>query len=233
MGRPGIMVYFDIMEPLMMLSNEERGALFTAMLDYGKTGKDPVFSGILAMAWGFVKLRIDRDAQEYERVVEKRRYAASCRERRRKEEKDIPPEEGEEEHVIACDNTWSQTTPTAIPLPTETKVSIAAAAAINKPNLEDAPEVDDLEEEAPEENAAATAAEYRKLKYWGGKLGKNALILSEAQFDYLLDTLGLEMFDYYLDKLSTFIVEKGAKVKSHYETILRWWREDTRCADSS
>ncbi len=236
MGRPGIMVYFDIMEPLAVLSDAERGRFFTAMLDYGRSGEAPAFDGMLALAWGFVKPKIDKDAQEYERIVEKRKYAVSCRERRRKGKPEHSFDEGKEDHVISDDNTWYPTTPTAAPSPTKTNttISTAAAAATNTPLLAEVPEGDAFAEEPPEQtDTAATTAEYIKLKYWGGKLGKQVLILSEAQFDYLLDTLGLEMFDYYLDKLSSFIVEKNAKVKNHFETILRWWKEDSKCANSS
>lgn len=59
-----------------------------------------------------------------------------------------------------------------------------------------------------------------------GKLGKGVVALTDAQIDDLLDRLGLEMFDFYVDKLSNFIIKNGARVKSHYDTILRWYRED-------
>lgn len=51
--------------------------------------------------------------------------------------------------------------------------------------------------------------------------------LTDYQMERLLDQLGLDMFDYYVKKLSDFILENGASVKNHYATILRWWMEDT------
>ncbi|MBE6982282.1 MAG: hypothetical protein E7437_08180 [Ruminococcaceae bacterium] len=241
MGRPGIMVYFDIIEPLAVLSNEDRGVLFTAMLDYGKTGKIPAFEGMLALAWGFVKPRIDKDAQSYADSVRQRKYAAFCKKRRKEKRPKLSieeweqmeeaveelEEEWEEERAVAPVTSRNPSAATTSPTKTETNttISTAAAAATNTPPSADPPEGDDAEEV----DTTATTAEYKKLKYWGGKLGKKALILSEEQFDYLLDTLGLEMFDYYLDKLSSFIVEKDAKVKDHFGTILRWWKEDSRC----
>lgn len=50
--------------------------------------------------------------------------------------------------------------------------------------------------------------------------------LSEYHIDRLLDQMGLEMFDYYVKKLSDFILKNDASVKNHYTTILRWWQED-------
>ena len=61
----------------------------------------------------------------------------------------------------------------------------------------------------------------------GGTLGKDVVLLSDAQMGDLLEKMGLQMFDYYVDKLSSFIIRNDAKVKSHYETILKWWRQDS------
>jgi hypothetical protein len=61
----------------------------------------------------------------------------------------------------------------------------------------------------------------------GGSLGKGVVFLSDEQVDDLLERMGIETFDYYVDKLSDFIIKNGARVKSHYETILKWWKEDS------
>ena len=65
-----------------------------------------------------------------------------------------------------------------------------------------------------------------ELKMCHGKLGKGVVKLSEAQWDALLDKLGLDMFNYYVERLADYIIEKGAVVHNHYETILKWWKED-------
>ena len=62
----------------------------------------------------------------------------------------------------------------------------------------------------------------------GGELGKGVVLLTDAQREALLDELGLDAFNHYLDKLSTFIIEKGAKVSNHYSTILKWAKEDMK-----
>lgn len=74
---------------------------------------------------------------------------------------------------------------------------------------------------------AATAAE-KKLKMMQGELGKGVVALTDEQISILLDKLDVELFDYYVDKLSSFIIQKGAKVKNHYTTILKWWMEDSQ-----
>lgn len=76
-----------------------------------------------------------------------------------------------------------------------------------------------------EELAEATTD--RKLKLFGGELGKNVVFLSEIQISDLLDKMGIDAFDYYVDKLASYISKTGAKPKNHHATILKWWREDS------
>lgn len=217
MARPGIMLYFDILEPIMVLPDADKGRLLVAMLEYGKNGTVPTFDGMLALAWGFVKPKIDKDSDEYNRTVLKRQYATFCRDRKKKGEPEISFEEwlmtidDHSYQVISSDIKWYPTTSTT-PTPststnTPTSITTAAAATTNT-------------------NDDTAAAADRYVKVIGGELGKNVVFLSEGQISDLLDKMGLEAFDYYLDKLSTFIIKNGAHVKNHYETILRWWQED-------
>ena len=79
-------------------------------------------------------------------------------------------------------------------------------------------------EEAEERTASAAESRLKKID---GSLGKGVLLLTDAQTEDLLERMGLDGFDYYADKLSGFILKNGAKVKNHYETMLKWWKEDS------
>ena len=213
MARPGIMVYFDMMGPLKVLPDADKGRLFWAMLEYGKNGTVPQFDGLLALAWEFVKPKIDKDSEEYNRTVLKRQYATFCRDRKKKGDPEISFEEWMmtiDDHsyqVISSDIKWYPTTSTTPTSSTNTTTATAAAATTNTTD-----------------DAAATAD--RKVNVVGGELGKGVVFLSNDQMADLLDRMDLETFNYYVDKLSTFIIRNDAHVKNHYETILKWWRED-------
>ena len=69
--------------------------------------------------------------------------------------------------------------------------------------------------------------ESKVVRAVGGTLGKGVVFMSDEQVADLLDRMGIEAFDHYVDKLSDFIIKNGARVKSHYETILKWWKEDS------
>ena len=81
-GKPGIMIYFDLLKPLSLLSNEEKGILLQMMLEYGKTGKVQQKgrkSNLLDMAWCIIKLRLDLDDEAYHRKVARSKYGAYVR----------------------------------------------------------------------------------------------------------------------------------------------------------
>ena len=59
-----------------------------------------------------------------------------------------------------------------------------------------------------------------KLRVFAG------LMLSENQVADLLERMDIDIFDEYCERLSRYIDEKGAVIKSHYATILKWYNED-------
>ena len=223
MSRPGIMLYFDIRQPLKILPDAEKGRLFDAILEYGENGTTPEFDGMLAMAWGFLQPKLDRDSREYERTVLKRQYAAFCRECKRKG----APEASFDEWAAMGEDRRQQ----LLSRDTASGPTAAASPAANKAGngIKTANTIRSVTAAAEEAEGPAAAAADRKLKFMNGELGKGVVVLSEYQVDLLLDKLGVDMFDHYVEKLARFILQNGAAVKSHYTTILRWWTEDSAC----
>lgn len=78
--RPGIMLYFDLAEPLKSLGYEGKGKLLEAMLDYGQHGIVPDFGsdGMLQLTWGFLRPKLDADAAHYREKVLKNTYSSYC-----------------------------------------------------------------------------------------------------------------------------------------------------------
>ncbi len=66
------------------------------------------------------------------------------------------------------------------------------------------------------------------LEYMGGTLGQGVVLLTDAQKDALLDKLGLDAFNHYIKRLADFIIDKEATVGNHYQTILKWAKEDKK-----
>ena len=103
----------------------------------------------------------------------------------------------------------------------DTQVSIGKERLVKDSLGEGSGSVDD-------DTATATDTEEDQLKLVGGKLGKGVVYLTDRQFDDLLDKLGMDAFNRYVERLASFIIEKDAYVKNHYETILKWYEEDRK-----
>ena len=55
---------------------------------------------------------------------------------------------------------------------------------------------------------------------------KGRVMLTENQLADLLNKMGLEAFDEYIDRLNKYIEETGATIQSHYATLLKWYNQD-------
>lgn len=98
-------------------------------------------------------------------------------------------------------------------------VAVSACARNGQPQQPDLSDISEEEDDIDYDDSES------KLEPWGKD---KVVYLTEGQAGDLLDKLGLQNFDYYIAKLSDFIVKKGANVQNHYKTILKWYKEDTR-----
>ena len=71
--KASFVLYHDIRVPLELLSDEERGKLFLAILDYSELGVVPDFTGALQMSFAFIRTALDRDTIAWENKRQKRR----------------------------------------------------------------------------------------------------------------------------------------------------------------
>ena len=64
-GKKSFVLYHDIRTPLELLTDEQRGKLFIALLNYSEYGELPDFDGALLMAFAFIRTSLDRDAEAW------------------------------------------------------------------------------------------------------------------------------------------------------------------------
>ena len=68
-------LYCDYEQHLSLLTMEQRGVLFTAIMSY-QNGKDvPEMDNAVAMAFSFIKSQLSRDNERYDEIVKKRSEA--------------------------------------------------------------------------------------------------------------------------------------------------------------
>ena len=81
---------------------------------------------------------------------------------------------------------------------------------------------------APVENdGVCSLVDKKMLQCIHGDLGQGVIYLTDQQMDVLLEKLGYDGFNRYVQRLADYILEKNVHVNNHYETILRWAAEDS------
>ena len=73
--KKSFVLYHDIRTPLELLTDEQRGKLFIALLNYSEYGDLPDFDGALLMAFAFIRMSLDRDAEAWAKKRAKRAEA--------------------------------------------------------------------------------------------------------------------------------------------------------------
>lgn len=68
-------LYCDYREHLQLLSDSERGQLFTAILDYANDDEVGELPPMVKMAFSFIKSQMDKDAEKYAQIVKARSEA--------------------------------------------------------------------------------------------------------------------------------------------------------------
>lgn len=223
MARPGIMVYFEILEAIRELPDRDKGKLFVAMLEYGQNGAPPKLKGALVAVWPFVRRMIDKDGNRYDDMKLQREYAAFCKKRKRIWMPKIPFDEW----IAMTDDERQRAVDPVVSRNPTTSTSTSSATANN---YNEQLQLQQSTTTTKDETAATAAGEnavVEGVQPFGGELGKGVVFLTEAQIEDLLDRLGLDAFNRYVNKLSDFILRHGDKVNGHYDTILKWWREDS------
>ena len=118
------MLYFDIRPCLKRLSNEEKGMILEAILDYSEHGVLPEVEGMVGVAWDFIQPRLDRDRERYETISEKRTAAINTRWER---ERGIQKNTNEYNPIQTIPTTTTPTTPTPTPTTTPTTTTTDGA----------------------------------------------------------------------------------------------------------
>lgn len=79
LDKPGVMIYFELIECLKHLTDDQAGKLFRAILHYGATRQELPLTDSLLPLWPIIRMRLDTDDQRYFKVSLKRRYAIYVR----------------------------------------------------------------------------------------------------------------------------------------------------------
>lgn len=131
-GKPGVMIYFDILPALEKLPIEKTGALLMAALKYAHTGQAPTFDdAVLDFAWMLIKPSIDRDGEAYKKKREHGAWLTYCRQCKQDGIKPLDFETYRQrtDNELLQDSNDTLPTPTPSPTPSPTPVPSAVSSA--------------------------------------------------------------------------------------------------------
>ncbi len=78
--RPGVMMYFHLLEPMRSLSPVQFAEMIWALMDYAQYGVVPEFSDpLMTMSWGYLRHAADVDLERYEMRKQRASKAAGMR----------------------------------------------------------------------------------------------------------------------------------------------------------
>ena len=83
--RKSFVMYTEYLEQTAILSDEECGKLFRAILVYAGTGAESDLTGLSALAFGFIRSDLDRNFDKYDEISARRREAGRAGGRKRVE----------------------------------------------------------------------------------------------------------------------------------------------------
>lgn len=75
MMKSSFVMYTEYAEQIELLSMEQRGLLFTAIMAYAAGNDMPEMDAVTAMAFSFIRSRMDADNEKYQKTCEARREA--------------------------------------------------------------------------------------------------------------------------------------------------------------
>lgn len=93
--KPSFVIYSEWEENCTLLSNEQKGQLFSAILAYGGRGEDisSRLDGVTAMCFSFIKNQLKRDAEKYQSTIKRNSENGKKGGRPKKQNDDAPADE--------------------------------------------------------------------------------------------------------------------------------------------
>ena len=196
-------VYTSYLEKFSRLSDEQMGMLFRAMMEYQKTGEEPLIVDMaVCLCFDVVKCDMDDNNKKYEAMCEKQRQNVM----KRWENRDTTVSDG-----IPSDTTVYHGIP---PYTTDTNHT-------DNDNDTDTDNESDNDNDSVKKEDAKASKKEPKHKY--GQY-KNVL-LSDSELEKLKDEFFYD-WEERIERLSEYIESKGTKYKNHLATIRSWARKE-------
>lgn len=199
MAREYFCAYHGYLKAMELLTDEECGRLFRALLNYSQSGIVPELKGNERFVFPMMQGQVARDAERYTEKCRKRADAANKR-------------WGNDKSQFSQMDAFAYET-------MQMDANDAKEKEKEKTKEKEKKKEKDKDKENKEKDITSVIS---KKKY--GEFEN--VLLSDTERKKLDDQLGDICADDYIEKMSAYIAQSGTKYKSHYAAILTWWRKD-------
>ena len=219
--RKGFVMYDNYIEQVDLLTDTEAGKLFRALLRFSQTGESPNFDGKLQLAFSFMKGQIQRDAEKYADVCEKRREAGKKGGRPKKQPAADKKSSSEETNCFS-----EKAKKPNININENANVNSNANVNENSNAIVSVSSSSNVREAAPEAQTSASQNQQtdddNKNIYFG-----NNVTLTKKQHRELTEKYGEQMVSIYISRVDDYIRNNLVRPYSnHYTTLCKWMEED-------
>ena len=217
--RPGIMLYFSNGECIKELTDADAGRLLKAFLDYGQYGELPDFEGAVKIAWLAMRPLLDRDAEHYQRLCAKKKYAVYCREQNRRNLPIVSFDTWNSDQMISSDDVCypiSTSAPASVPasVSVPAPVSVLAPAPVQVPDPVPVPNPTEIETaisaavstDTVSDDASAVSKKQDLRGHFG--LGRR-IRLTDREYMDLMNEIGFSEFNALLLSAEALAVERN------------------------
>lgn len=214
--KKSFILYAEYIRQVQILSDEDAGKLFKAILEYVNTKELPTLDGMAAMAFSFIANQLDGDLQRYNEVCQKR--AENIKKRWAKDSDNTSkPVVSDKEDIHLNTN--------------EYKCIQNDTNAYKKIQMDsDTDTVTDTDTDTVTDTVLRSSVS-SKVPARGTH---NNVRLTTEQYKSLCDKYGDTIVNAYVDKISEYIKSSGKKpYRNHYNTIVKWIEEDGAKAQPS
>lgn len=213
--KKSFMVYLDNEKHLKMLSDEQAGKLFRALLRFAKSGEEPDFTdGMLAMAFSFMSAQIERDMLKYEET---------CRRRSENGKKGGRPKA----------NAFSEKQNKANKADTERETETVTEKETETGTERETEKETDIMS-SPTPTPSSSSSSFSSLKSFGSY---SHVKLTQEQYDSLCSDYSESNVSDYIRKMDEWLQVSGKRPYSDFNLAIRKWLEEDnvrkKCDDYS
>ena len=209
MAKNSFIIYYGYQEALEDLTDEQVGKLFRALINYDRDRIEPKFTGVLNVAFKFIKTDLDANLDKYENICERNKQNGKLGGRPKNPENPVGFSETQKSERFLEKTQKPKKADNDNEYDNEYDIYKEEVYKKNLPNS--STHSSDLEN---------SSFQSKEVKHKYGEY--DHVLLTDTELSKLNENYGEEETNKAVKYLDEYIEMKGAKYKSHYLALRKW-----------